>query len=64
MFLLRNLSCVRQLLDALPGRCCVEDVKEVAEEGSHYVFDDDCCKGCGICAHECPRGYIDMEQAR
>ncbi|MCB1866278.1 MAG: FAD-dependent oxidoreductase [Chromatiales bacterium] len=25
-----------------------------------YVFDYDYCKGCGLCAHECPCGYIQM----
>jgi formate dehydrogenase (NADP+) beta subunit len=26
----------------------------------HYVLDYDHCKGCGICAHECPVGFIAM----
>jgi len=30
-----------------------------AEPG--YVFDYDYCKGCGLCAHECPTAYIVME---
>ena len=34
---------------------------ELARDGSHYVFDYDYCKGCGICAHECPCGFILME---
>jgi formate dehydrogenase (NADP+) beta subunit len=34
--------------------------KEEASDGSHYVFDYDYCKGCGLCAHECPCGYIEM----
>lgn len=34
--------------------------KELASDGSHYVFDYDYCKGCGICAHECPCGFIEM----
>lgn len=34
---------------------------ERAADGSHYVFDYDYCKGCGLCAHECPCGYIAME---
>jgi len=34
--------------------------KELASDGSHYVFDYDYCKGCGLCAHECPCGYIEM----
>jgi Pyruvate/2-oxoacid:ferredoxin oxidoreductase delta subunit len=35
--------------------------KELASDGSHYVFDYDYCKGCGLCAHECPCGFIAME---
>jgi NADPH-dependent glutamate synthase beta subunit-like oxidoreductase len=34
---------------------------EQAADGSHYVFDYDYCKGCGLCAHECPCGYIAMQ---
>jgi formate dehydrogenase (NADP+) beta subunit len=34
--------------------------KDVAFDGSNYVFDYDYCKGCGLCAHECPCGYIEM----
>jgi len=32
-----------------------------AEDGSHYLFDYDFCKGCGLCARECPTAYIMME---
>jgi formate dehydrogenase beta subunit len=35
---------------------------ELASDGSHYVFDYDYCKGCGLCAYECPPGYIVMEE--
>ena len=28
--------------------------------GNRYEFNLDYCKGCGICAHECPCGAIDM----
>jgi 2-oxoacid:acceptor oxidoreductase delta subunit (pyruvate/2-ketoisovalerate family) len=34
--------------------------KELASDGTHYVFDYDYCKGCGLCAHECPCGFIQM----
>lgn len=35
--------------------------QELASDGSHYVFDYDYCKGCGVCASECPCGFIVME---
>jgi 2-oxoacid:acceptor oxidoreductase delta subunit (pyruvate/2-ketoisovalerate family) len=28
--------------------------------GERFRIDTDFCKGCGICAHECPAGAIDM----
>lgn len=33
---------------------------DVAVDGRNYVFDYDYCKGCGLCARECPCGYIQM----
>lgn len=35
--------------------------REVTSDGSHYVIDYEFCKGCGICAHECPPAFILME---
>ena len=42
-----------------PDNAVVKTV-EVASDGTHYLFDYDYCKGCGLCAHECPTGYIVM----
>ncbi|HCA27695.1 MAG TPA: glutamate synthase [Betaproteobacteria bacterium] len=36
--------------------------QELARDGSHYIFDYDYCKGCGLCAQECPCGFIVMEE--
>lgn len=33
----------------------------VIKTESAYRIDDDFCKGCGICAEECPCGHIDMQ---
>jgi len=40
-----------------PDNAVIKTV-ELAMDGSHYVFDYDYCKGCGLCAEECPTGYI------
>lgn len=31
-------------------------------ENAPYRFDYDYCKGCGLCAHECPCGFIAMTE--
>lgn len=36
------------------------DAAVIKKTGS-YEIDYDYCKGCGICAQECPCGHIDME---
>ena len=43
-----------------PDNAVIKTV-ELASDGSHYLFDLDYCKGCGLCAHECPTGYIQMQ---
>ena len=42
-----------------PDNAVIKTV-ELALDGSHYLFDLDYCKGCGLCAHECPTGFIQM----
>lgn len=46
------LQCVQFCPDASIG---------LDEEGTAVTVDLDHCKGCGICAYECPRGVITME---
>lgn len=43
-----------------PDNAVIKTV-ELATDGSHYLFDLDYCKGCALCAHECPTGYIQMQ---
>jgi pyruvate ferredoxin oxidoreductase delta subunit len=52
----------------LKGRCnfCLlcwiycPDAAISQEEGNELGFDYDLCKGCGICARECPLKAIEM----
>ena len=39
---------------------CPDVSIEVREEGEYPRVDYDHCKGCGICANECPAGAIQM----
>jgi len=36
----------------------------VLKDGEHYEYDYDFCKGCGVCAQECPRYAITMVEER
>ncbi len=45
------------------GVCPDNAVHKLTEPGK-YAFDYDFCKGCGICAQECPCGAIDMVAER
>ncbi len=47
--------CQRCVLSC-PDACCILD-----EEKGKIVVDLYHCKGCGICAYECPRGVLVME---
>ena len=40
------------------------DVAIARVPGGHYAIHYDYCKGCGICAQECPRAAITMEEER
>lgn len=42
--------------------CPEPAVKKTNDQLNPYVIDYDYCKGCGICAKECPRGVIIMEE--
>ncbi len=44
-------------MSAEPTLC----TRESAEDLPVYEIDLDHCKGCGLCAAECPAGAIDME---
>ncbi|SDG84216.1 FAD-dependent oxidoreductase [Roseospirillum parvum] len=44
-----------------PDNAVIKTIEQ-AQDGSHYVFDYEYCKGCGMCATECPCGYIVMEE--
>jgi len=43
-------------------RICVTVCPDACVSGADFVYDAnlDYCKGCGICAHECPVNDIDM----
>lgn len=58
----RCLSCGNCFsCDNCYGVCPDNAVIKLADPDEPYVFDLDYCKGCGICAAECPCGAIVME---
>jgi 2-oxoacid:acceptor oxidoreductase delta subunit (pyruvate/2-ketoisovalerate family) len=56
----RCLSCGRCTLCDTCLVYCPEGI--IRREEGGYLIDLDYCKGCGICATECPRGAIVMVQ--
>ena len=47
------------------GNCylfCPDASVSKHDDETVYLIDYDYCKGCGICANECPIGFIDMEE--
>ena len=43
---------------------CPDNAVIKLSDAPHYKFDYDFCKGCGICAQECPCGAIEMRPER
>jgi 2-oxoacid:acceptor oxidoreductase delta subunit (pyruvate/2-ketoisovalerate family) len=57
----RCLSCGNCFsCDNCYGMCPDNAVLKLASPSEPYAFDYDYCKGCGICAAECPCGAIEM----
>ena len=58
----RCLSCGNCFAcDNCYGVCPDNAVIKLGEPGELYEIDLDFCKGCGLCAAECPCGAIEME---
>jgi 2-oxoacid:acceptor oxidoreductase delta subunit (pyruvate/2-ketoisovalerate family) len=57
----RCLSCGNCFsCDNCYGVCPDNAVIKLGAPGEKYAFDYDFCKGCGVCATECPCGAIEM----
>ncbi len=58
----RCLSCGTCNLCLQCVSFCPDASIRLDEDETAVVVDLDHCKGCGICAYECPRGVITMEE--
>lgn len=59
----RCMSCGNCLqCDNCYGVCPDNAVIKTGDDNVPYIFNYDYCKGCGICASECPCGAINMEK--
>ena len=58
----RCMSCGNCLqCDNCYGVCPDNAVIKTGDDNVPYIFNYDYCKGCGVCASECPCGAIKME---
>ena len=50
----------RNVLDEIPESPRATKVRPPARTDGTYMINYDICKGCGICAEECPSDAIEM----
>jgi NADPH-dependent glutamate synthase beta subunit-like oxidoreductase len=58
----KRCFCCGDCLDCNNCWTLCPDEAVLYKDHADYVFDYDYCKGCGICAAECPTGYIKMTE--
>jgi 2-oxoacid:acceptor oxidoreductase delta subunit (pyruvate/2-ketoisovalerate family) len=56
----RCLSCGNCFMCDNCYAVCPDNAVMKLGPGKRYAINYDFCKGCGLCAHECPCGAIDM----